>query len=805
MLFSKAILLLLALHLYMASQSQTLCTGSFKGQVLDSNNNPLAGASIVLSPGDVGQSTNASGAFAIDRLCRGSYIVKIQFVGYKNLSVKLTINGEVTRKFRLQEEIMELNEVVIQHHDAEHTEHATNLVELNERQLSESAGKSLGETLKEIPGVTSLQTGPGIFKPVIHGVHSQRLLILNHGIRQEGQQWGAEHAPEIDPFVASNIVVVKDASAIKYGTDALGGVVIVNPAPLPETNELGGTVASIFQSNGRSAAISGMLEGGVKKHSGWGWRVQGTAKRTGDFETPDYALTNTGVKEQNFSAATGYHQNKFGVDLFFSRFQTELGILRGTAISNLDDLVSAMEREVPLYASDFSYDIQEPRQKVSHNLFKINGHINTDHGEWRFQYGFQNNNRSEYDLRIGDLSKIPAIDLQLNTHSLDAEWETNHTDTRTISFGLNTLYQKNTNVPGTQRIPFIPNFESLSGGIFATSKFFFSKWTLDGGLRFDYRTYSVIGYDFKNSLYSASFDFNNISASAGITRKFTDNQTGNLNISTSWRSPHVSELYSVGTHQSAAAIEYGLLLDRSTNEVLDIDDASVPAEQAVKVVGSYQWIKENLNLTITPYVNYIFNYVYLRPEGITRNVRGVYPYFRYAQTDALFLGADIDASVKLAQYLTVSPKVSLLKAKDVVNDDYFLFVPSNRYSIDLRYGRPDLFGVTNTYLESKTQYVSHQFFSPPVVTVRQIKEGEENNADPFNGDNSMFDFAEAPPGYFLWNVAAGFSIKSNKVQYDLRLACDNVLDQRYREYTNRFRYYADDLGRNFILSVKCIF
>ncbi|MFM9075334.1 MAG: TonB-dependent receptor, partial [Bacteroidota bacterium] len=69
--------------------------------------------------------------------------------------------------------------------------------------------------------------------PVIHGVHSQRILILNHGVRQEGQQWGAEHAPEIDPLIASDIQVIKDASAIRYGVDAIGGVVVVNPPALP--------------------------------------------------------------------------------------------------------------------------------------------------------------------------------------------------------------------------------------------------------------------------------------------------------------------------------------------------------------------------------------------------------------------------------------------------------------------------------------------------------------------------------------------------------------------------------------------
>ena len=798
-------LLLLASHCCVVAHAQEECTGSLRGHIRDEDGNPLIGAAVILTPGKKGQITDAQGAFKIESVCDGSYVVEIQYIGYEDVSVELQIVGNVTRDFALTEAITELKEVIVQHHDDTNTEHATNYTALNERQLAEYSGKSLGEMIKEVPGVTSLQTGPGIFKPVIHGVHSQRLLILNHGIRQEGQQWGAEHAPEIDPFIASSIVVIKDASAIKYGTNALGGVVVVNPPPVPLTNELAGTFSSILNSNGRSATLSGMIEGGIEHHQGWGWRVQGTARRAGDFETPDYVLTNTGVKELDFSAAAGYHGDKQGVDVFFSRFHTEIGILQGTAIGNLDDLASAMERDRPLYTADFSYDISEPRQEASHHLLKINGHIEGRAGDWRVQYAFQNNDRKEFDLRRGDLSKIPAIDLKLNTHSLDAEWEKAHTGPQTIAFGVNAMAQTNENIPGTQRIPFIPDFDNISGGLYAITKIPLADWTVDAGLRYDYRKYNVKGFDFKNALYSASFAFNNVSATLGVTRKLDPGSQINLNVSTSWRPPHVAELYSIGTHQSAAAIEYGLMLDSITNEVLDINDVSFSAEQALKAVASYQVDIDRIHFSITPYVNYIFNYIYLRPEGITRNIRGVYPYFRYRQTDALFFGVDIDAAVKISKHVVASPRVSLLRARDIINDDYFLFVPSNRFAVNLRYERPVAFGFGPFYIESKTQYVVKQTASPKVITVHQIKEAQENDQDPFNGDFSNFDFAEPPAGYFLWDLAAGISVRTAGVQYDIRLASENVLNKTYREYTNRLRYYADDLGRNFSVSIKCIF
>lgn len=802
--FKYALLLVTAVILLSTPGSAFQCNGTFTGRVLDEANQPLIGAAILISPLETGMVTDQIGNFTFDNLCPGPYTVKVQYVGYETLEFEVSIEGAVTKVIHLKEGIHQLGEVVIED-ERMHTEHAHNLVTLNAKELAESAGKSLGESLKEIPGVNSIQTGPGIFKPVIHGVHSQRVLILNYGIRQEGQQWGAEHAPEIDPFIASDITVIKDASSIKYGTDAIGGVIVVNPPPLPEAEGIGGTLSMIGQTNGRSGTVSGMLEGGIKKHEGWGWRVQGTAKRTGDFHAPDYVLTNTGVKELNFSASTGFHSQRFGFEAFYSHFNSTIGILKGTSIGNQNDLQQAMERPFPLYTSSFSYTIGEPRQEVKHNLFKVSGHMTLKRGELRMQYGFQNNQRKEFDLRIGDLSTTPALNLRLNTHTLETEWETIRSDKWSLCSGITGMFQQNKKVYGTQRVAFIPDFNNTSVGIFTVSKFYLDKWTVDLGARYDYRYYSVAGYDYKNAIFRSTLNFNNISATAGATVKLKDKETLNLNISSAWRPPHVAELYSVGTHQSAAANEYGFLLEDSTNEILDIDDVSFKTEQALKFVGTYHREWNKFSIEISPYSNYIFNYIYLRPTGITQTLRGTYANLRYTQTDALFLGVDFSGVWHVHPMLKVSPKISLLRASDERNDDYLIFIPSNWYEIAVRHERPSLGSLKNFFIESKAKYVSRQDRAPRVVTVREINEGQDQGVDPFQNDNSNFDFMAPPAGYFLWNVSGGVSIKRENTQFDFRLAAENLLDTSYREYTNRFRYYADDLGRNFVISIKCIF
>lgn len=777
----------------------------FTGIVVDEKDQPLPGAALLMLSTQQGTLTGEDGRFRFDQVCAGDVTVRIQLLGYEELNLTLRVNGNVSREIHLKELATELEEVVIQHHDAAHTEAATIFSELDERRLAENAGKSLGEVMREITGVNSIQTGPGIFKPVIHGVHSQRVLILNHGIRQEGQQWGAEHAPEIDPFVASNVVVVKDASAIKFGSDAMGGTIIVNPDDLPEEGGIGGALQAVGQSNGRSGTLSGMLQGGLPNNKGWGWRVHGTAKRTGDFHTPSYSLTNTGVSELNFSAAVGYHKEKVGFDVYFSRFQSEIGILKGTAIGNLDDLANAMERSEPLYTSSFSYDISEPRQTVNHNLLKVNGHLLTDKGELRAQYGFQRNNRKEFDLRMGSLLTTPAMDLQLSSHTLDAEWETPHDRRAVFTMGTNLLFQNNRNVPGTNRIPFIPNFYSINAGAFGVVKIDLDPITVDIGARYDYRHSDVKGYDYKNTYYAMDMDFSNASGTIGATYLLSDKQKLRLNFSSAWRPPHVAELFSLGTHQSAAAIEYGLLLNDSTNEIMDIRTVNFRTEQAFKVVASYQRDWRKWSFLVEPYLNYIRNYTYLRPAGITTNVRGAFPYLRYTQTDATFLGADLSVAYAFTHHLRANATAALLRAADVRNDDYLVFVPSNRFELGVRYEKPLRKLARDLYVESKLRYVAKQSRAPRVISVRDIQEASEAGMNIIEGNYDNFDFMPPPDGYALWNIAAGLSFKTQRVQYDFRIASENTLNQSYREYTNRFRYYADDLGRNIIISLKAIF
>lgn len=782
--------------------AQPACQYTITGRVTDENGSPLPGASVALVGTDRGQITDAEGRYRLVDLCAGDQELEARFVGFALKRINIRVAASITLNIQLEVEKQLLREVVVEQHP-DHIESSQTSSILAGKALEAVQGRTLGEVMKEIAGVASIQTGPAIFKPVIHGVHSQRILILNNGIRQEGQQWGAEHAPEIDPFIASNIVVLKDASAIRYGTDALGGVVVVNPADLPASKGLGGSLHMLGSSNGRSGTISGMVEGGLKAE-GWGWRVQGTGKRSGDFRAADYYLTNTGFQETNFSAAAGYHTDNKGLDVFFSHFNTTIGILRGSAVSSSEDLEQALEREPPQFTSNtFSYDINQPRQEVSHNLLKINGHWRQGNNDFRFQYGFQYNNRKEFDFRRGVLRNIPALGFKLFTHTVDAEVERIQTERLNMCVGINLMLQDNNKIDGTQTIPFIPNFTNVSGGVFWIQRYNKGPMELELGVRYDYRDYNIVGFDFSNDIYRDQINLHNFSGIFGGRYKLNDRSSITSNISTSWRPPNVAELYSLGTHQSAAAIEYGLLLDETTTEVKSLDEVNFENEQAMKWVTTYV-IEGPLRLEVSGYLNYIFNYIYLRPRGVTETLRGIFPYFRYTQTDALFLGADISAHYNKLKNLEFTTKVSLLRAKDETQDDFLIWIPSNRVDLSAKYTLPGK-RWRDWFAEVRVRHVARQTRAPRVVSIREINEAKEQGRDLFLEDGRNFDFLAPPPAYTLVGLAVGVSVPFEGSRLDFRASCDNLLNTEYREYTNRLRYFADDIGRNITVSAKFVF
>ena len=718
--------------------------------------------------------SDAKGRVNIPNLAKGKYPIKVNYLGFLDYEAIVAIPAVNPYKVVMQEEINQLAGTTLIGHVAKPV---TASETIDKPKLQQKSGEELAKVLTTVAGVSMIQTGATIAKPVIHGLHSNRILILNNEVRQEGQQWGADHAPEIDPAVADKITVIKGADAVRYGSDALGGVVVIAPNQLPYGDGLHGQLSPSFASNGRKSATTLKLESGLPGLLHWAWRVQGTLKRSGDIHTADYMLNNTAAAEANFSAAIGMRQEAGSAELFYSRYENESGVFYGSHIGNLDDLLARFEIGRPLTTYPFSYSIEAPKQKVIHHLLKAKAYYFLPFGgKLTAQYAFQKDIRQEFSVRRLDRTRIPALNMWLTTHLAEVFWENmDALHWKTLVGGSFSL-QDNYNQPGTGVVPVIPNFASVGYGAFAIEKYHKDKWNAEAGLRYDYKYLSADGYDMYSQRYGGEHDFHNITYSLGGAWQATPHTALSSNIGVAWRAPQVNELYSSGLHHGAGTYNLG--------------EASLSPETGVKWITSlsYTHPERGIYLTADAYVQLIKNYIYDYPTGETRTLfSGVYPIFQYTQADALFRGVDIDASLRLAQWgafaqrLSYGLRGSVVFANELKTDRYFPFIPAPRLSQSLEWkAQPK--GLFQT-LEAS---IGHTFVA------------KQTRFEP-----SQELVATTPDAYHLFEAAVGGTIAiADQQTLSVRLSCENLFNQLYKEYTNRFRYYAHDLGRNVYLRLN---
>jgi iron complex outermembrane recepter protein len=779
---SITLILLVSLGLSVNGQD---CHLILEGVVQEESGVRLPGATIALGVNQIATSDD-DGDFRVINLCEGKYNLQVNYVGFETQSLTVTLPAKNKIIITLHTSSTTLQDVVI---EGEQTRvSATQTVStLSKEELIALHGRPLGESLKEIPGVSAIQTGPSIFKPVIHGLHSQRILILNNGIRQEGQQWGIEHAPEVDPFIASSIEVVKGAEAVRYGSDAIGGVIIISPPPLHEVRELGGEMNLGFMSNNRMGVFSGMLEGNVSKNSLWHWRIQSSAKKGGDFHAAKYNLSNTGTEELNFSAAVGFKKENRGVEFYASSFNTEIAILRAAHSGNLNDLQQSIESKEPWYIEDFTYDINNPYQKINHQLLKVKGYFPwSNRTRINVLYGGQYNQRKEFDIRRAGRSTTPAISMNLMSHVLDLSLD-HEKGTHSGSLGINGTYKYNRNETEETGIrPLIPDYEQLSGGIFVLEKLKMNRWVLEAGARYDYQFLKAFPFQ-QQTLLKPTFNFNFFSGTIGVSYLVNAHLRIISNLGFSSRPPHVSELYSEGLHHGTGSIEEGLMRQ---GDVVSVDQDLIRTEVSKKWMTTIQVSRERLSLDFSVYYNDFDNYVFLRPSETRATIRGFFPVFRFDQTDAVLMGSDLGVKWQISEKLSYQGKYSYIYAKDVSHDDVLIFIPPSQIDNSMTYTFRDLQEIKDLFVTISAPLTFEQTRAPRVVYPSQL---ETNSSD------EIFDFAPAPGSYVLINIRAGFKIPIKERNLSIILSGENLLNNPYRNYMNRLRYFADDTGSNFII------
>ena len=741
--------------------AQEPCTLKLQGVVQDEHDATgldLADVRVM----EIGRSVLADeqGRFMLDSLCAGTYTLRVAHIGCDPVEVKVRLPKDELVRIRMEHHAEELKEV-----EVERSRPDENVGQSHKRMdkdaMEKEAGRTLGEMLARIPGVTTLNSGPTISKPMIHGLSGNRVLTLNQGIRQEDQQWGTEHAPNLDPMSSDRITVVKGAASVQYGSDALGGVVITEPVELPRDGGITGEVRGIGMLNGQGGGGNGMLQGGVKRVRGMGWRIQGSARSLGDSRSPGYVLSNTGIQETGASASIGYRDHRLNTSVYYSFFRRELGIMRAAHIGNLTDLQNAITSGEPWYTGPFGYAIDAPRQTAAHHLLKAEaGYAVSERGRIVLTYGYQADDRQEYDIRRAGRDAKPALDLWLTTHTADAvlkHWIGKRLHGKAAFSGVS---QENSNVPGTGVRPLIPDYRKRSGGMFVLEHYPLSKRVeLEAGMRMEATRLDVAKYDGNDSLIRPRHHFLNNAVSVGANWSVRDSLRLRFNMATAYRPPHVSELYSEGLHHGSAAIEEG--------------DEALRSERAIKGSVDLEAIalKGRLEVDVTLHAGHITDFIYLRPDGVRLTIRGAFPVFRYVATEAYIQGLDATIKYRISGPWSWRSRGSLVRGRDLARDEWLFQMPADRIENALLYLR-----------ELSGAWRRLEFGATSLLVARQER-------IPLG-----LDFAAPPASYHLLGVSATVERPLRHGALRFGVQATNLLNARYRDYLDRFRYYADARG-----------
>lgn len=704
--------------------------------------------------------TDFDGKVTITKKFLGFVTVEVTHVGYKTLNKGYDTTQDIPEVIYITAKTESLSEVVIR---AKGSGLIKTSSTLTMKDMAKAVGGNLSESLAKVSGVHFSQSGATISKPSIHGMHSQRVAIYNNGIKFEGQQWGSDHGAEVDPAESESIEVLKGVSNLRYGAEAIGGVVMMKPKALKSFKEdVEGRVLMSVEDNSQKGTAGFNIGGRINK-SPVTWRAHVNGKKAGDYSTAEYLVNNTGMRELSGSLAFGYNTKNWEHELYYSRFDQTLGVFyvsqMGGSVQSFDKL-AAIGR--PLVVFPFTYDIEDFKQDVLHQTVKLLNRRNfTEKSYFETVIGYQNNNRQEYEKRKVISSDVPVNDLKLHTVSLEGHYSNKNSKRFSFEMGGKGVFKNNINIPGTGREAIIPNYASLSYGAYLSGKVSLKKFKFEAGARYDNLFMSSAGIRL-SSPYTDKKEYHVVSGKVGLSYQFLRYLTFISDFGYTARPPSVNELYINGLSHGTPIYQDG--------------NINLKAEKGFKWLNTLNFSSKKLSVNLTGFYQPINGFIYdLFGQQRVLTPRGYMPIYSYTQNYAVFTGGDFDFDYEVTKHVSLSGGYSTMYPVNVDWLVYFNEFPPDKYKGGMDFNFPNFGSFEATTLDIGFEHVN-----------KAIKV-----------DNDGTAYSKTPDAYNLLNASLATTVNlGNTSKLQFMVKGDNLLNELYKDYTNRFRFFAHGKGRS---------
>ena len=731
---------------------------SIKGIILDEFETPVMGADIYIEQLHIGTTSDNNGNFELQNIPQGSHKLSISFVGFntKNLEINLA-SSNIELNISLVPSVFHMDEVIVSApFNKLQSENVMKIESRSIETLRKTGAPTLMSSISNIAGVSEITTGTGIGKPVIRGLSGNRVLVYTQGVRLENQQFGNEHGLGMNDSGIESVEVIKGPASLLYGSDALGGVLYLNPEKFAYQDETKIELSQNFYSNTLGSNTSVGLKTSKNKLK---LIFRGGFNSHADYKIPDGdKVTNTRFNEKDFKAGIGLNLDQFVTEFRYNYNQSEIGIPDG--IGEQTD----------------SRSVELPYQDLETHILSLHNHFYLKESKIDFNLGYIINNRKEFEDEHDHADEEsseeeshegPALDMNLKTLSYDLKYNFAKMGEFETIVGIQGMYQLNKNF-GEEIL--IPDAQINDIGFLATSTLAINELhSLQGGLRFDYRNLKSNPYEIENPIDGQEpliidgieRDYKNFTFSLGYKATLFKIITTRINLASGFRAPNLAELTSFGVHHGTNRFEIG--------------NPNLESEQNFQTDISLEYGNDHFEIFANGFYNKLNNYIFASPTGDLIEEHAVY---QYIQSDAKLYGGEFGFHLHPHPYDWLHLESSFeMVVGEQDTGDYLPLIPANKWTNTIR-------------SEFKGSKKFNEIYAALIL-------------DSYLEQSKVSDFESSTAAYNLFNIRMGGNLNFKQMDLGINLSFNNLLNQTYISHLSVLKTdMIPNPGRNVVLGIN---